>query len=272
MDDLTCIVRTRFSVRSGKWPGFVPDASWLDFRFDLLSKCGIRAMQNQTMQSFVWLIEASPDTFVFLNTRLQKQTLPFVKAIISDGDDKEGFPLLTQEQQNLIPDARRYLTVRVDSDDVLHPRTLEAFSSSVSENTPLVSIESGYKFDWFSGKMYKHHYNHSAFLGLLSDEKTGFLGNGGHKTVRRHYNHINLVDIPFIQIIHDSNVRAGLVKDAESLSEEETMSILQHYGIQWSPSVPMLSGQSNPRIKLKRYLGQTWEYKMLDFFKKLLRR
>jgi hypothetical protein len=273
VQDLFCIVRTRFSVRSGKWPGFVPDRSWLDFRFDLLSKCGAQAMQKQTFSSFVWLLEASPKTFPFLDERLRTLDLPFAHAVISPGNQKEGFPPLSESARALIPEAEWYLTVRVDSDDVLHPRTLEVFANSASETTPLVSVEVGYKFDWFAGDLFVHYYNSSAFLGLLSSDKSGFLGPAGHKNVRRYYNHVNFVDIiPFIQVVHGTNVRAGSVLDDEKIPGDKVPAVLEEYGVIWEPSVPAPTGESNPQVALRDWLQQTWRYKLRRLAQRVLRK
>ena len=248
------IVRTRFSVASDKWPGFVPDNSWLDFRIDLLKKCAMGAMDRQTYRKYVWLIEVSPETKDYVRERLDNCNHVNGHVVTSKGGSGEGFRRLGDNALKLIPDSDQYAVTRLDSDDVFHPRTLEIFSRHLNHDIPLVGIERGYKFDWMSGHMYLHHYHHSAFFALLSQDKNGVIGPGGHKTIRRHYNHISLVDIPFIQIIHHTNVRAGIVKDDEELEPAKRDQTLAYYGVKWDPSVPPPSGQSNPKVALKDWL------------------
>ena len=255
VDDSTLIiVRTRFSVTSGKWPGFVPDKSWLDFRIDLFRKCAMRAMRKQSYKDYVWLIETSLETSNYVKEKLGDCGRVNGHIVASEGARGEGFSALSEEAMGVIPDSYYYIVTRLDSDDVLHPKTLESYRAHISPDVPLVGIDKGYKFDWMSGDMFIHHYNDSAFFGLLCADKKGLIGPGGHKTIRRHYNHISLTNVPFIQVIHHTNVRAGIVDGDEEVAKCERDGILDEYGIDWDPSVPPPNGESNPQVVLRQYL------------------
>lgn len=256
-DGAVFIVRTRFSVVSGKWPGFVPDKSWLDFRIDLLKKCGLRAMERQTYRKYVWFLEASPETIDYVSDELGSLSHVNGFVVVSTGGRTgEGFAPLSEDTRKLIPDSDYYVITRVDSDDVLHPRSLECFSRHVSPEVPLVGIERGYKFDWINGDMYVHDFNHSAFFCLLSRNKEGVVGPGGHKIIRKHYNHTNLINIPFVQIVHQTNVRAGIVEGDKKLSKSKRDRVLRDYGIKWEPTVQPPRGKSNPQVALREYLSR----------------
>ncbi|MBD3422621.1 MAG: hypothetical protein GF398_21100 [Chitinivibrionales bacterium] len=244
------IVRTRFSVKSGKWGNYVPDEKWLNFRMDMLEKCGLNAMRMQTCKDFIWFIEASPETYEFVKEHVCSWNMPSAFAIRSKGDKNEGFAKISQEYFKLIPESQMYVNIRVDSDDVLHPDTVYKFSKYISNEFPIVGVEKGFKLDWFGGKICKHNFIHSAILGQLSTNKDGVFGPGGHKTIRTHFNHISFIDIPFIQIVHGTNVRAKISEKSEVLSKKDFGNIISAYNITWEPTNYAPDGRSQAEISL----------------------
>jgi hypothetical protein len=255
MNDIIPIIRTRFSVKSAKWPGFIPDAEWLNFRAKLFKRTALLSMRRQTQQDFVWFIEASPETYDFVSELVKSLNLPNTYPLLSDGDaDGEGYMKLNDVDKARVPNADYYMLIRLDSDDMMHPDTIKTFCTRASLEYPIVGVNKGYKFNWSSGEVAIHYYNNSSCFGMLKQGKNLVFGNYGHKTIRHHFNSINLIDIPFVQICHGSNVRVGFSDSDIKLSKVEKKHFVEKYGVDWDKNLLRPEGDSNPQVVLRDWL------------------
>ena len=269
------VIRTRFSVKSDKWPGFVPDKTWLDFRSQMLKATSYQSLLRQTRKDFIWLIEASPETYDYVKNLVKDLELPNAQALLSSGGKGEGFAKLDQSTQNTIPDSESYMLMRLDSDDVLHPKTVDEFCRNASKSNPIVGVNNGYKFNWRTGDIAIHYYKNSAFFGMLKFDKNLTFGDHGHTSIRYFYNNLNLINIPFVQVYHNSNVRVGFSQEDKKLTGKDIQDFYDTYGIKWNRKLINPTGASNPQVKLKFYLKYgkqlNYFYKLKAFIKNILK-
>lgn len=204
------VIRTRFSVKSGKWPDFMPTKQWLEYRKSIIEMMALPSIRKINDANFLWLIECSNETEVFVRNMVASWKCNFAKVVTHGGDDIEGFATLNLATLGVSELHKLVIQTRLDSDDALHRNFVLWVREHLCEEFPLVRFDGGYKIDAAKSKVYQNRYISSPFFAVWGNPNRLSFGSAGHKTIGRDFNYKSLKNPAFIQSVHGGNVRVTL--------------------------------------------------------------
>lgn len=133
------------------------------------------------------------------------------------------------------PDATRFLTVRLDSDDAFLPAALDLAAGLEVEAGTIVDWWQGWQLDWPSGRLaarcWPRHLQ-GPFLALAHDTRAGMLDVGGpHDQVRTGHRWVTVEERSWIQVVHPDNLMNRWRAHGPPLGVQETRRVLEQAGI-----------------------------------------
>jgi len=207
-DETAVIVKTRFSLR---WRGALPTFEWLRKRLDLLKAATLPSLKAQTMPHFDWAILTDPDLANVVSDLFRDLDLPGRPAIVPVAPTA---PTMREDvTESLRRDRKRFLVVRLDSDDALAPTALEhivAAAATCGDGESLINLPSGILLDWTTGKAWKRRFRdryQGPFYALLHANRDCVLFSGGdHRTARAHRRVEIVPGTSWLQTVHSDNI------------------------------------------------------------------
>ncbi|HMJ73572.1 MAG TPA: glycosyltransferase [Solirubrobacterales bacterium] len=167
MPSVQHLLETRFSVKLG-WD--LP-AGWLPERIELLRRFTLPSVAAQTTSAFTWLVlcDDATDPSILEQLRAEEQRLPALRLALT-GDGRTAIDVV---RAAVDPDVDVLITTRLDSDDAIADRYLEAvqdyaasFHRSSLESI-LVNFARGYRLDVAQERFYASRMTNNAFHSLF---------------------------------------------------------------------------------------------------------
>jgi Putative rhamnosyl transferase len=190
MPTIQHLLETRFSVRMGR--PLAP--AWLEERIELLQRFTLPSVAAQTTDAFTWLLLCDTSTGPGVLEQLEEEAhrLPTLRVALTS----EGRTPLAAVRSNVQDDADVLITSRLDSDDAIADRYLEATQAYAesfyhsSHETLLVNFPLGYRLDVPRRTLYRDRMPNSSFHSLFerpkhSEPKT--VMSAGHEDLHRRY-------------------------------------------------------------------------------------
>ncbi len=213
-DDATAvIVKTRFSLR---WRGELPSREWIDERLELLRRVTLPSLRAQTLQDFDWVVLTDPDWEERVIEEFSRLAVPARTTVVPVAfDGRTSRPELREAVRR---ERRRFLVVRLDSDDALAPDALERMSEAargLGEEGGLVNLPEGAVLDWASGAIWRRrfrpHYQ-GPFCALAHSDIDRLFDTGGeHRHAREGRKLVNLDGVAWLQTVHSGNIDNRIV-------------------------------------------------------------
>lgn len=208
------IITTRFSVR---WKGVLPSEEWINHRFDLLKHISLPSLRQQTVQNIVWVLYTAPEWYGHVSDLFKSVTLPngIIKVIPQN--------IKSKDLQDIHPEAERFMTFRLDSDDALSSKATErvlAASALEGGDKVLFNLPSGIQLNWTTGEMFyrtfRPHYQ-GPFLAVRNTSRDRILNTGGrHYEARRFFEKVvDVSGLNWVQVVHGGNLRNKVRKNIE---------------------------------------------------------
>lgn len=208
------IVQTRFSVRTKWGHEHAFPREWLDHRLELFDRYCYPSLAAQTAQDFLWLLycDESTDAEIMSVLRERERDLPQLRIALTG-------TILRATAPHIDRAADVFVTTRLDSDDAIHARYLEATQNRApdfcSQGLPswLLSFPRGYQLDHHGGVLNfdwnpRNHF-HSLFERDPASTKTVLFGNHSHFH-EQHPTHQDDSLAAWIQVVHGGNVKNKL--------------------------------------------------------------
>jgi hypothetical protein len=185
------LLETRFSIRMGE---AAPSLTWLEERLELLRRLTLPSVAAQTARRFTWLVfcDESTDSGVLEELRAEERRTDGMKVTLT-GAGRSRLSLVASLVQ---PDTEVLITTRLDSDDLICDRYLEATQEYVepfrrSENADLLlSFRHGFWLDADERRLYKAWLPNNPFHSLFERPRLGpvkTVMREGHGNLRRRY-------------------------------------------------------------------------------------
>lgn len=208
------LIQTRFSVRPrwGHYERFPRD--WLLERLALFDQYCFPSVAAQTAEEFTWLLycDESTDPEAMAELRERERALPQLQIALTGTIMRSTLPVIDRTCDALV-------TTRLDSDDGIHRRYVEAIQARAPEytgDTWLVNFPRGYQLDHATGRLYLAWMTRSHFHTLFeSPAEPRTVLSGNHS--RFHEQHPTVQDDSldaWVQVIHDGNVKNSLLENA----------------------------------------------------------
>lgn len=188
MPDMKCQqwLLTRFNVRltfdiapqvfSGKHPGL--DEGWLERRFDLFETYCLPSVAAQTEKDFSWLVYLDEKTPLGFKQRMAELATghSFLHPVYCAGFDEAslwaGIDAWEREETTV------RITSRLDNDDMLHPRYIEAVRKCAEREMPKRDLACGFFVSFPLGGClrgrdgYLQRYRNNPFSSYVSAKET----------------------------------------------------------------------------------------------------
>lgn len=185
------LLETRFSIRIGEE---VPSLAWLEQRLELLRRLTLPSVAAQTARGFTWLVfcDESTDAGVLAQLREEERRVEGMRLALT-GPGRSRLSIVT----SLVgPDTEVLITTRLDSDDLICDRYVEATQAYVepfhrSANADLLlSFPHGYWLTESDRRLYKAWLPNNSFHSLFERPRRGpakTVMSEGHENLRRRY-------------------------------------------------------------------------------------
>lgn len=200
-----------------------PSEEWLAERAKIMERVTVPAMQR-VQAPFTWVWRSAPER------REQVEEIAarlYPDAVITD--DR----CLTCDAA--APDAERFLTVRLDSDDALLPKTLDAAAEVELPPDSLLNWWRGWRLNWSTGQVMTAFWKlrvQGPFMGLTHESRDTMLASGiPHTYAREGRSVVSVEERSWVQTIHDRN-QLSKWRGEELLSPEDAEAVLARGGIQ----------------------------------------
>jgi hypothetical protein len=185
------LLETRFSIRMGE---AAPSLAWLEQRLELLRRLTLPSVAAQTARRFTWLVfcDESTDAGVLGELRAEERRTEGMKVTLT-GAGRSRHSIATSMVR---PDTEVLITTRLDSDDLICDRYLEATQVYVepfhrSENADLLlSFPHGYWLDVDDRRLYRAWLPNNPFHSLFERPRLGpvkTVMREGHANLHRRY-------------------------------------------------------------------------------------
>lgn len=249
-DATAVIVKTRFALR---WRGAFPSREWLDQRFELFSRITLPSLRRQALQDFDWAILTDPDWEDEVAARFRELDAPGQITIIPV--TAQGQTTKPQLRDQVRRDRKRFLVVRLDSDDALAPDCLGLMLTRAQEpgfEGGLINLPRGVVLDWESGQVWKRCFRESyqgPFHGLAHDDPDRLFDTGGdHRQARADRRVVSIEKPSWLQTVHGGNIdnRAPGNSGAERLKAfvRKAIDAVSASGLEIDDTEPVAPGEA----------------------------
>ncbi|WP_299336982.1 glycosyltransferase [uncultured Psychroserpens sp.] len=220
---------TRFNLKNANWhiSGSDQDVlskQWLDHRFEIFESYCLPSVENQTCNSFTWLVcfdINTPKNYLKKIDDLNQQLSNFQPLFI------DGFDHLESELSDYIKkDATQHqthaITTRLDNDDIIHKDFIKSIQELSEPNNAAINISSGYQLilnnAHYSVRLVKKAFN--PFMSVISTlENFESVISKEHHHWKLHPNIIiNHNDRLWIQFVHGNNILNDISKTSKKTS------------------------------------------------------
>lgn len=185
------LLETRFSIRMGE---AAPSLVWLEQRLELLRRLTLPSVAAQTARRFTWLVfcDESTDAGVLEQLREEERRTDGMKVTLTGA----GRSRLSIVASMVRPDTEVLITTRLDSDDLICDRYLEATQAYVepfhrSRNADLLlSFPHGYWLAADDRRLCRAWLPNNSFHSLFERPRLGpakTVMSEGHENLRRRY-------------------------------------------------------------------------------------
>jgi len=205
------VVVTRVAIR---WADRVPSGRWVTDRAEMLRRITATTV---LASDACWVWRTCPERLDQV-TEIASTLHPTPVVVLEDQvtDDR------------VWPDASRFLTFRLDSDDAYMPTALRPHSVAPGG---VVSFDFGYQLDWHAGTVAARKYPSGPFLAVAHDRRERMLTTGGDHGKARHGRRIHHVTEPsWCQVVHGNNLSTSW-QNGKPLPPDRASAILKEAGI-----------------------------------------
>jgi hypothetical protein len=204
-------VLTRFAEKfSADAPDFTPE--WLRSRVELLSERTSRSLWNQTEQGFDWLVSVYQGIASDVEADIMKATQGRARLVqqAPKAETEDVFRSYLSQVEG------RYWTVRLDSDDMLHPEFLATLKRAQAQRGMIQSFPKGAILDVERGVVAVRRLTNNPFLAQVGEngENVFDLGHHGEVSFRPGVKfHTRQTREPmWLQVVHGQNL-ANAISD-----------------------------------------------------------
>jgi len=224
------IVETRFSLRVS----FGSDTfsrEWLEYRLGLFRRFCLPSVGSQSAEDFTWLVfcDESTDTDTLEALSAHRQEVSQLRVAIT-GDTKPPRQIV---RSMTLPETDVLITTRLDSDDAISSRYLEAVQAYLPAfgrgglDELLVNFPQGFRLELASGSAYASRMYNTPFHSLFERPKrrppTSVI-TGKHTTAHeRHVTHQDESMPAWLQVLHGSNIHNKLVSTDRKLPDRQQL-------------------------------------------------
>ena len=181
---------------------------WFSERLKLFEKYTYPSVCRQSYQNFIWIIMV--DETVTRKEEIYKlRKYKRLKVVIIPDSSRKS---LCESHLSVFPVKKgRVLSVRLDSDDMIHKKYIETLVEKSKKLTSPYVLTYPYGLHLYKNKFYEcHKYNKkcvSPFTSLLEEDDIKSVWCCTHDTINKHMRLLNITDLlhPWVQIIHDRN-------------------------------------------------------------------
>jgi Putative rhamnosyl transferase len=207
------VVQTRFSVRA-RWGFQEFPLPWLEERLELFDAYCLPSVAEQTCGDFIWHVYCDGETDPTILAELDRRAedIPQMEvALTGPQRDNPGIHVLKATEAS----DRAVLTTRLDSDDAIAKRYVEAIQAHADafiesdKETWLLNFPRGYQLDRASGRLLFDWMPRSSFHTLFERVSTGLTTVLAGNHSKFHEIHPTEQDdsIPaWLMVIHEGNV------------------------------------------------------------------
>jgi hypothetical protein len=178
---------------------------WISGKVEFLKNYSMPSLLAQSDPDFRWLVSVSEKVPKPLQTLIETVVEPFGQLVFQRGvehsTDVFGRELKKQ--------AGHYVTVRFDSDDVLHADFVTVLKSNYHPHYPITSFVNGVVYDIDAG--IAGHWPHvsNTFLSYVGSEGSNIYGLGEHTRVQAKYlDQLQIIHNPvpmWMKLVHKAN-------------------------------------------------------------------
>lgn len=116
---------------------------WIENQCQLVERYSRPSLEFQTDQDFSWIVSVSDQLATSLFKRVRRAVEPFGTIVLQEGNEHSSDTFA----RSLDRQEREYLTVRFDSDDVLHPTFVKNAKTCLQSDKEVFSFMSGVVYD-----------------------------------------------------------------------------------------------------------------------------
>lgn len=243
-----------------------PSEVWLSERLSILCEYTFPSVKRQTDQDFTWLLLVNEEIGEEWREKIERATSPYGKVILQNGFAPAG-ESFRNYLQNL---EGELITVRFDSDDILHPEFISRVRSANLQRGDILSFVKGAVYDPHSRRsgIFKNHRN--SFLSFRDSPDRNIFMLGPHsymksddtKTMRT----VMTKEPMWLQIVHGGNWKNWFRNYARPVKSQYIASVLHE---------PKLAGTAPFMVATKdwaRFLTTVSKRVASSYFRKIARR
>jgi len=202
MSQLPIVILTRFNIRvhfkcPPKEGTTIPetpwsDPTWMDERIRLFETYTLPSVAGQT-EPHEWIVLFHKDTPEGYKQRIAgwKAKTPAMTVMYLDNEECERhLQIINQYLRDRYREAGKVITLRIDSDDVIHAGYLDRLQKAAEKVTDvpaIISFPHGFTFDEETKKIRWYTYEQNHFLAMINeaaDERNCIL-NYAHSTIKQ---------------------------------------------------------------------------------------
>jgi len=163
---------TQFNLRNFPKSSYAAHEEWLSWTRDrivLFKTYCLPSVLQQTVKDFSWLIYFDAETPAeFLPLIQELENHDFVKICYCEGSDDFFKNYMREVKLCIKPDSHWIVTTRLDNDDVLHGKAIEAIQqNAIEKDNFLIALGSGYVLDIERTVLAHYFYPMSPFISLI---------------------------------------------------------------------------------------------------------
>lgn len=207
---------------SGHFFKLETDPKWMSRRVDIMNRYTIPSMRAQTCKDFDWWIEVREDTADYFSQLLDLSDVPArIMRRKPEPDHKLGLNTAWEREPKHVEEwikSRRFIEVRLNSDDLYRRTFIESLQKIDIEDTDLQCILPRRGYYWFirEKKLYQTKHPSPPFYGLIYETERWLAGHRhpmphGHRAARKLRNR-DMEGRQWVWLVHDVNnkiVRKG---------------------------------------------------------------
>jgi hypothetical protein len=238
------------------------DDGWFERRMDLLQSITLPAL-TRVRVPFVWVWQAHRTKIDLVADRMAQLDLHGIDVRLVDQHAKT--------RPDIWPDADKFITFRVDTDDAWLPPAIERMAGNTFDDRTLIDFRRGVALDWSSGEMRHRSFSHQGPFLAVTRDRDLMLDVGGHHRKAREGRTVEHIDtISWIQVVHGGNAvnhmprepsnevyeREGPHADGAPVASDLYREILTASGVRLD--LPPGSGAPR-RLRLQPRAGKRWQ-------------
>jgi hypothetical protein len=205
-DSVPIFILTRFAQLYREEVAPPPSDEWLEKRLSLLQRYTLPALERQSDRDFIWLLLVSETLDKKWQERIAAAVSSMGKIVLQEGFVEEGdafAPALQGHADSLI-------TVRLDSDDLIHPDFIKEVRAANLHVAEVLSFITGAVYEPATSRAAVYKNQGNPFVALHDTPQRNVFQLGGHSKLRsdstKSARAVHTRHPMWVQVVHGGNL------------------------------------------------------------------